>query len=227
VKLESKTLRSMVDAYKAEHTLEAAERRALQTRLERIRATPPPRAWWPWSLAGAAAAAALLLLVIGIQDRALRQDPARDGVEASDHAAESPSRTATPRKAPVASPRPPAPKAQPQPSQPRAPSVRVERTPAPRPPTDTRSSALELIAEAQAELRAGRASHALSVLDEHARRFPQASTLEERQALRVLALCALERLAEGRGARAVFLKTHPDSPYAARVTRACVDPENR
>jgi hypothetical protein len=44
---------------------------------------------------------------------------------------------------------------------------------------------------------------------------------EEREALRVLALCASGEAAPGSAAAAAFLRAHPRSTYAARVVDSC------
>lgn len=89
---------------------------------------------------------------------------------------------------------------------------------APAPPTD---DGIALVGEAQAALGRGDPGAALAALDRHAVLHPTGSAVEERQALRVLALCDLGRITEGRGARGSFLRDHPRSPYRARVLAAC------
>lgn len=232
MKLESEGLQSLVDAYRAEHTLDPEERRTLEKRLQpRSR----PRSAWRWSLVGAAAAAAVLLFVVLIRGRSAQQAHSTAPVEASDRAvvptAGGPvlneTRTFTqprvqtpslPRRAPDSDspPRPQSPS--PTPRAPRA----TQEPKAPEPgPAQSTVSELELIATAQESMRVGRPAEALDLLEQHRRHFPDASTREERRALRVLALCALGRLAEGRGARSVFLKTFPASAYRERVAGAC------
>ena len=97
-----------------------------------------------------------------------------------------------------------------------APRVRADAAP------DTAADdGVRLIAQAEAALRDGDANGALALLQEHARRHPDASTVEERRALQVLAWCAAGRLAEGRGARWSFLRDFPRSAYRPRVEAAC------
>jgi len=69
-------------------------------------------------------------------------------------------------------------------------------------------------------LKDGDASRALRLLAEHEARFPRGQLRPERQAARVLALCATD-LAAGRAALAEFLEAHPGSPLLLRVKRAC------
>jgi hypothetical protein len=69
--------------------------------------------------------------------------------------------------------------------------------------------------------------HVLSLLDAHAREFSKGVLAHEREGLRVLALCKLGRLDEGRRLQQRFLSQHASSPLAARVRAACThrDPE--
>src|SRR5690606_35978584 len=80
---------------------------------------------------------------------------------------------------------------------------------------------MALLQRAQAALRDGRASDALELLAQHAETFVHGSMVEERQALRVLALCASGEAARGSAEAATFLRAHPRSTYAARVRTAC------
>ncbi|MCY1013586.1 hypothetical protein OV079_50275 [Nannocystis pusilla] len=82
---------------------------------------------------------------------------------------------------------------------------------------------MALLQEAQAALRSGQPAAALRVLERHAQDFAAGSMTEERQALRVLALCAAGEVARGADEAAVFLGAHPRSTYAARVASACLD----
>jgi outer membrane protein assembly factor BamD (BamD/ComL family) len=59
------------------------------------------------------------------------------------------------------------------------------------------------------------------LLDDHARRFPAGSLIEEREATRVLALCRVGRVSEAKDAASRFLREHPRSPQASRVEHAC------
>jgi RNA polymerase sigma-70 factor (ECF subfamily) len=87
--------------------------------------------------------------------------------------------------------------------------------------TPSLSPELTLLRRAQGARRAGDPSRALALLDAHARAFPHAVLAPEREAARVLTLCDLGRLAEGRAAQAAFLASHPESPLAPRVRAAC------
>lgn len=81
-----------------------------------------------------------------------------------------------------------------------------------------------LLREANAATRAGDPVRALTLLEEHARRFPRGVLGEERDAERVLALCAAGRTAEARGAAQRFLGARPGSALAGRVRSSCGDP---
>jgi hypothetical protein len=85
---------------------------------------------------------------------------------------------------------------------------------------------VELLRESQQALRRGRPDVALARLQEHAARFPTSSLLQERQAGRVFALCALGRTEQARREAAAFVRRFPGSPLEDRVRRAC-DPAAR
>jgi hypothetical protein len=74
---------------------------------------------------------------------------------------------------------------------------------------------------AQRELASGRARSALSLLDEHAKRFPSGALGEERTAARVLSLCALGRTEEARRTATAFLEGSPRSPLIPRLRGSC------
>lgn len=82
---------------------------------------------------------------------------------------------------------------------------------------------LDLIREAHAAMQSGDAARALVLVDEHARRHPAGALAEEREALRVLALCRLGRAAESRAAADRFLKAFARSPHASRVRATCAE----
>lgn len=82
---------------------------------------------------------------------------------------------------------------------------------------------LSLIRKAMTSLRDRDAVRALSLLDEHAARYPAGSFGTERRGLRVVALCAAGKLAEGQREQAAFLKSAGGSPIAARVRGACAE----
>lgn len=61
----------------------------------------------------------------------------------------------------------------------------------------------------------------MATLDEHAARFPRGALRDEREAARVLALCADGRTAEARAAASAFVAASPRSPLASQVRAAC------
>jgi len=92
---------------------------------------------------------------------------------------------------------------------------------APAPAPSTLASETRLLEAAQRELASGRAASALSLLDEHARRFPAGALSEERTAARVLSLCALGRHEAARQAANAFLAASPRSPLIPRLRGSC------
>jgi hypothetical protein len=79
----------------------------------------------------------------------------------------------------------------------------------------------EVVAEAQRALSGGAAARALGLIDQHSQRFPHGELAPERDAARVLALCALGRNAEAQRARQAFAHSWPDSPLGVRVAATC------
>lgn len=84
-----------------------------------------------------------------------------------------------------------------------------------------RPDEMTLLGRALAQLRDQDAAGALARLDEHAEHYPHGKFATERKGLRVIALCAAGRLAEGRLARSVFLAQSPRAPIAGNVREAC------
>jgi hypothetical protein len=68
-------------------------------------------------------------------------------------------------------------------------------------------------------LRAGQPACALSLLDTHARFYPEGVLADERDAERALALADLGQAAEARAAAELFLRKHPASPLGVRLRR--------
>lgn len=128
------------------------------------------------------------------------------------------------------------------PSRPEAPSassaIQVPRSTSPRPPTSlpsrtdsvTAGSAasstsptdeVRTIVSAKRALDEGRPADALQALEVHERAYPHGSLAEDRDALRILALCASGHSVEGIDERGRFLRDRPFSAYADRVRAAC------
>jgi hypothetical protein len=101
-----------------------------------------------------------------------------------------------------------------------APPLRSQRS-APPSWTSTLPAEAELLRRADESLRAGSAVLALAALDEHAARFPSGALVQEREAERVVVLCALGRTQDARTAAGAFLRSWPRSPLAARVRSSC------
>ncbi len=79
----------------------------------------------------------------------------------------------------------------------------------------------DLLREADGALKAGHPARALALLQEHATRFPGGILIEEREAERVVVLCALGRTDEARAAASRFSREHPRSPLGRRVRESC------
>jgi hypothetical protein len=104
--------------------------------------------------------------------------------------------------------------------------ARSQRVPArARPTSSTAAGGLELeiamIASARSSLQSGRPQAALAQLAQHERQFSQGALRDERDGLRVLALCRLEPYSAGSEARARYLARAPASLLAAQVRAAC------
>jgi hypothetical protein len=76
-------------------------------------------------------------------------------------------------------------------------------------------------------LRAGDASRALMLFDEHERHFPHGVLAEERAVERILALCQLGRRADAAREGATFLEEHPASRLANHVRSSCAQNATR
>jgi outer membrane protein assembly factor BamD (BamD/ComL family) len=78
-----------------------------------------------------------------------------------------------------------------------------------------------LLEQADADLRRGDAHAALARLAEHAAKYPTGALREEREGMRVVALCRSGRNAEGNAAADRFLTRSPRSGLATRIRAAC------
>jgi len=88
-------------------------------------------------------------------------------------------------------------------------------------PADTMLEELELLRRARAAQRGGDLEHALELLAEHERRFPESALGEERMATRVVVLCGLGRLDQAKAAEAEITQRYPRSTYLETVRRVC------
>jgi hypothetical protein len=84
---------------------------------------------------------------------------------------------------------------------------------------------LSLIRAAASAHRDGQPEEVLRVLSIYDNEFPRGAMRQERDALRVLALCDLGRRHEAKKARERFLKQFPHSPMAARIRNNCQESE--
>jgi hypothetical protein len=104
---------------------------------------------------------------------------------------------------------------------------RPATTPAAAPPSDDDADdgKLEreraLVSAAQRALAEKRPARALDVLDDHAGTFPHGAMAEDRDALRVVALCLAGRTADADASRTKFFRRWPKSLHASRVRKAC------
>ncbi len=104
------------------------------------------------------------------------------------------------------------------------PSTRRSPTPAPKAPAsvDTLAEENRLLAKARKALLDEQPERALTLLADHARRFAGGILVEERKALRAVALCDAGRNDDGAAAARAFLRAHPKAALAQRVRSACL-----
>jgi len=127
--------------------------------------------------------------------------------------------------------RAPTPAALPGPRAPSSPALAATQSfptsPAPAVATSASANAVTLTREARAladvqrALSEGRSREVLLMLAEQNREFAGGALGQEREAARIMALCAAGRLAEGRAAAVRFLSTNAGSPVAAHLRDSC------
>ncbi|WP_438025568.1 hypothetical protein [Sorangium sp. So ce233] len=192
----------------------------------------------PWGIAALLAPAAVVATLHTTQPEpaaALRASKA--GAVVTERAAAAAQPAASDDRAPVESPREPAPPIEPaedkKPDPPQAESERHTKLgrahrPAPVdgpeappgvPAEDPLVAETRRLREVHEALRRGEPERALSLLD--AADAGGQELREERAAARVVALCNLGKTAEGRAAMLDFLRKSPGSPYSGRVRSAC------
>ncbi|GEM_PF-3257258 len=88
-------------------------------------------------------------------------------------------------------------------------------------PADAFAEELSLVRTAQIAINAKQYAHVLALVDELERRFPNGGLVQERSALRVLALCGGGNLRQGTVEAERFMAAHPKSTMVARVRDAC------
>ncbi|MBZ5708443.1 hypothetical protein [Nannocystis pusilla] len=89
------------------------------------------------------------------------------------------------------------------------------------PASDPVLAELVLIQKIKDALDADRPAAALAAIEAHAREFARGSLAEEREALRVVALCDAGERTRGERAREAFLRAYPRSAYRERVRATC------
>lgn len=196
---------------------------------------PPPAAprsatlWIALAILGAAMAAAVLYNFFRDDLPAATEPPASTPVVAlvppvpPQLVAVPVDRTPVPAPSPASAlPEEPA-RAKPAPGSlaPPSPRPRQVRTAVPAPADeDTFAAELRLLAQGHAALSRRDFAEALQVADRYRRTYPKGHFLEDRDALRALALCGAGDAKAAEVARR-FLRAHPDSIHAVRVRDAC------
>lgn len=92
-------------------------------------------------------------------------------------------------------------------------------------PDSTLDQEMLLLKRAHVAEKAGRPSEALSILAEHARRFPNGKLSESREVAKVILLCESGQTRASHAAAERFLAARPNSPFASRVKAACAPSE--
>ncbi len=87
--------------------------------------------------------------------------------------------------------------------------------------TETLEQELPLLQSAQRALRSGNPEQALTLLDVHAKRFPDGALVEERRAVHAMALCRTNSRA-ARAEAEEFLRQAASSPLVERVREDCM-----
>jgi hypothetical protein len=140
--------------------------------------------------------------------------PRDDSPAPADEPAEVPSTIITPAIDPPAPPTTEAPARRPRPRPTDQPAAA---------PVDPVLAELELVQRIKDALDGARPADALRLIDRHVRTFARGSLVEERDALRVTALCAAGKRADGLREQQAFLGASPRSAYRDRVRAACAD----
>jgi len=86
-----------------------------------------------------------------------------------------------------------------------------------RPKADALPDEAALLRDAREALRDGDPARALTLLDQHAKRFPDGTFAQERDVMRVDALMAEGKTGEAKDAARAFLARHPESAHRPRL----------
>jgi len=105
------------------------------------------------------------------------------------------------------------------PAKPSAPSSAVQGNK----PSEDLAQEAALLHEAQAAWRAGQSAQALSLANQHARRFPRSQLANERDVLRVLSLCKLGQVQAAKQVGARLLRQAKGSPWYQSVAGSCAN----
>lgn len=92
-------------------------------------------------------------------------------------------------------------------------------------PVDDLHGDASLLRQAYSAWRNGEAARALALATDHANRYPKSQLRSERDGLRALALCALDRAPEARRVAKNLAATTPTSPVLATLADSCVGHE--
>jgi hypothetical protein len=93
--------------------------------------------------------------------------------------------------------------------------------PEPTKPEQYLEAEMQLIRAADAALRGGRTSEALSLLGQHAERHPRGLLAHEREGLNLLARCQSGGRAAAQAAAELYVERAPRSPLTPRLRSAC------
>jgi hypothetical protein len=88
-------------------------------------------------------------------------------------------------------------------------------------PQDPLSAELTLLHTARQAWQDGKPQLALDLAQKHARLYPRSQLASERDALRVFALCGLDRTSEARDLASALLARAPGSPLRASLEQSC------
>lgn len=80
---------------------------------------------------------------------------------------------------------------------------------------------MKLLRTADAALRRGDSAAALSALNQEAAQYPHGALSQEREGMRVIALCSGGNVSQGQSAAQRFLSHAAKSPLASRIRSAC------
>jgi hypothetical protein len=92
-------------------------------------------------------------------------------------------------------------------------------------PVDDLGDDASLLRQAYSAWRNGDAARALALATDHASRYPKSQLRSERDGLRALALCALDRTSEARRVAKNLAVSAPTSPVLATLADSCVGRE--